>query len=77
MPGRGERALVTGGSGFVGACLARDLLAAGHKVHLILRAEAREWRLTDILPHCIVHRADLRDAGAVGAAVEGAPPAVV
>ncbi len=33
--------LVTGGSGFIGACLVRELIAEGQEVHLILRAESQ------------------------------------
>jgi nucleoside-diphosphate-sugar epimerase len=72
-----ERVLITGGSGFVGACLVRDLLAEGHEVHLLLRARSHPWRLDGIEGRCRVHWADLRDDLAVRQAVAAARPEVV
>ena len=51
--------LVTGGSGFVGANLARRLANDGFNVHLILRNESNTWRLNDILDKTTIHRACL------------------
>jgi nucleoside-diphosphate-sugar epimerase len=42
------RVLITGGSGFIGANLARAEIEAGHEVHLLLRAEAQSWRLSEL-----------------------------
>lgn len=69
--------LVTGGAGFVGACLVRRLVDEGLAVHLLLREPQRAWRLRDILPRVRVHRADLRDAGAVDDALQASRPEVV
>ena len=46
-----KKVLLTGGSGFIGANLARRLLADGHEVHLLLRRDFAEWRLRDIWEH--------------------------
>ncbi len=53
--------LLTGGTGFVGANLARRLLADGHRVHLLVRPAHRPWRLTEVLPDLSLHEADLGD----------------
>ncbi len=65
------RAVVTGASGFVGANLARRLLANGHEVHLLLRegdGRAR-WRVDDLADHAAIHPADLADPDAVESAL--------
>ena len=72
-----ERVLITGGSGFVGSCLARDLIAAGQDVHLLLRPGYKEWRLADLIGRFTPHLADLRDADAVQRAIATSQPEVV
>jgi UDP-glucose 4-epimerase len=68
------RVLITGASGFVGNNLARFLLARGHAVHLLLRAEHAHWRLADIVADVSVHKVDLRDADSVKHAVTSIRP---
>ncbi|MFM9107955.1 MAG: NAD-dependent epimerase/dehydratase family protein [Chloroflexota bacterium] len=63
------RAAVTGASGFVGANLARRLLADGHEVHLLLRPGRAAWRVAGIAPHVSIHPVDLEDAAAVESAM--------
>ena len=63
-------ALVTGGTGFVGANLVRELLSDGHRVRVLARTGGDRRALEG----CDVEIAegDLLDAGAVRAAVAGA-----
>ena len=68
--------LITGASGFVGACAARALLRAGHAVHVLLRNPASAWRLAGV-PQLRVHRADLIDADDTRAVVQAVRPKVV
>jgi dolichol-phosphate mannosyltransferase len=69
-----KRALLTGGSGFVGANLARRLLRDGHEVHLLLRPDYAPWRLEEIREDLTIHFADLPDEPAVKAAVAAIRP---
>lgn len=69
-----KRALVTGGSGFVGANLVRRLLREGHEVHLILRDGHQPWRLAGIMSDVRAIGCDLTDADSVRDAVAAAKP---
>jgi nucleoside-diphosphate-sugar epimerase len=56
-----KRTIVTGATGFVGANLARRLLADGHKVHLFVRPQHRTWRIEAIRSAVQVHSVDFAD----------------
>jgi UDP-glucose 4-epimerase len=69
-----KRVILTGGSGFVGANLARRLVSDGHELHLFLRSEHSDWRLTDILNDTITYEVDLRDSASINALVKKITP---
>jgi nucleoside-diphosphate-sugar epimerase len=77
MAGGRERVLITGGSGFLGACLVSNLVAESHDVHLLLRPEFSGWRLQGLAGRYTPQWADLRDADAVKRAVAACRPEVV
>jgi nucleoside-diphosphate-sugar epimerase len=54
-------ALVTGGTGFVGANLARRLVQDGHEVHMIVRPDRNTWRISSIAADVRWHHANLTD----------------
>lgn len=68
------RVLVTGATGFVGACLTRRLLEMGHEIHVFVRQTANSWRIADIAHHLVLHDVDLRDAHAVEQTVASIRP---
>lgn len=77
MDGRFDPVLVTGGSGFVGACVVHELVRRGYQVHVLLRETSRPWRLAGILPRVAIERADLTDAVATRAIVRAIRPKAV
>jgi UDP-glucose 4-epimerase len=69
-----RRVLLTGAGGFIGANLARRLLADGHDLHLLLRPGHQRWRLEAIAEAATVHHGDIRIAEEVRAAMERIRP---
>ena len=58
----GKSVLITGATGFVGACLARRLVNKNYKIHIITRDSTNLWRLQDVLKDIEIHNADLLDS---------------
>ena len=58
------RIALTGGSGFIGAVVARPLLRRGHAVHLLLRPGHGDWRLSGMVGAHLLE-ADLASAARV------------
>lgn len=54
-----KRVLITGASGFIGANLARRLLADGHELHLLMRPGFQPWRVEGIRADVYIHQVDL------------------
>lgn len=64
--------LVTGGSGFLGAGLVRELVAAGHAVRILDdNSRGHPRRLDGVLDRVELIEGDVRDSAAVRAACEG------
>jgi dolichol-phosphate mannosyltransferase len=71
----GQRVLVTGAAGFVGANLVRRLVAAGHDVRAAARPAADLWRLRGV--DVAMVEVDLRDRQATAGLLRSARPAWV
>jgi len=71
------KTLVTGGTGFVGANLARRLLREGHRVHLLVRPSYQRWRVSEIAADVSIGEADLEDREGVQAAIAAVKPDAV
>jgi dihydroflavonol-4-reductase len=61
--------LVTGGSGFVGAAVVRQLLQAGHQVRALIRPTSARTNLEGLTVE--IAQGDLRDAGSLMRAMSG------
>lgn len=69
--------LVTGATGFVGACVVRRMLQLGHEVYATVREQSDRWRIADLQADLRLHCCDLRDADSVaGLVLEARPQAV-
>ncbi len=69
-----RRVLLTGGTGFVGANLARRLVGDGHAVHLLVRPEHARWRLEGLGDRMQLHRGSLDDRASVERIVRRVKP---
>lgn len=71
------RSLVTGAAGFIGAALARRLIARGDAVTCVGGPGSDPWRLEQLHDIAEVIEVDLRDAEAVTRVVQAARPELV
>lgn len=69
--------LITGPTGFVGACLAHRLVEMGCETHAILREGSNTWRINGILDKLQIHRADLANLPELSNAVREAKPDII
>jgi nucleoside-diphosphate-sugar epimerase len=72
-----KRVLVTGSTGFVGACLAHRLVALGCDLHLIIRENSNPWRLREIVKDTTVHTVDLSDSEGVTGLISALHPEII
>jgi nucleoside-diphosphate-sugar epimerase len=69
------KVLITGIAGFIGANLARTLLAEGAEVHGIVRSSSDLWRLEEIQEDIHLHTADMNDRASVHGVITKVRPA--
>jgi nucleoside-diphosphate-sugar epimerase len=74
---RNRSVLVTGGTGFVGSHLVRQLVGAGARVAVLARKRGLTWRLSDVAERVRVLPADLGDPASLDRAVAEARPDLV
>jgi nucleoside-diphosphate-sugar epimerase len=72
-----SRVFVTGAGGFVGANLARRLLADGHDVVAAIHARGDDWRLSDLSSEIRCIQLDVRDQDAVSTAFRRERPETI
>jgi len=64
-----KRVILTGGTGFVGANLARRLLKEGCDLHLLVRTGYKPWRIKKIKNNAHLHTVNLADAVKLNSAI--------
>ena len=71
-----HKALITGGTGFVGSNLVRKLVADGWDIHIVVRPDSKLDTLADVAERITVHRHDGSIEGMLGIFAEAKPGVV-
>ena len=69
--------LITGATGFIGSCLLRKLINNGEKVNIIIRKEAKLWRIRDILNKVTCYTSDLSNSDELKRIFETVRPNII
>lgn len=69
--------LITGATGFVGACIVRRLLKENQNVTILIRKEAKLWRIEDVLNKVNVIYSDLSDQNVLDKVFKSVKPDVI
>jgi len=69
--------LITGASGFVGACLAHRLIEQMSDVHLLDYPGTPDWRIRNITSRVTLHALDITDAKAIEQAISRMKPRTI
>lgn len=72
-----KKVLITGGTGFVGANFVYRFLERGDEVHLLVRPEARFWRIEPVKEKVRLHTVDLAKEKNVGEFISGLKPEII
>ncbi|WP_066022709.1 MULTISPECIES: NAD-dependent epimerase/dehydratase family protein [Clostridium] len=69
-----NKILVTGSTGFIGACLVENLVKNNFDVNIIIRESSNIWRLRKVINSVTVHYADITDFDKVNKVVNCVKP---
>jgi len=73
----GRQVFITGATGFVGANLARRLIASGAEVHALVRGSADRWRIGEIAKQMSLHEGDLLELESLRRVMAVAQPEMI
>jgi nucleoside-diphosphate-sugar epimerase len=72
-----HRFLITGATGFIGSNLCRYLVSHNCETHILIRKEARLWRIKDLVKQIHVHYSDLSDQQQLAKLLNKIQPTVI
>ena len=74
---KNKRVLVTGGGGFLGANLVRELISLESEVNLLLRKSTKPWRLKDVFEKVKIYQVDLSNKKRVNEIIKKIKPQII
>lgn len=75
---KGEKILVTGATGFVGANLIRRLVQTNNNLHLFIRPKSNNiWRIENVIDKLNIYEVDIQDKRSVKRAILKVKPKVI
>lgn len=72
-----KKILITGSTGFVGACLTHKLIGSSYEVHSIIRRESNLWRIKNIIGKVNIHYVDLTDVNSLEKLIHNIKPNLI
>jgi len=69
--------LVTGATGFIGACMVHRLVKEKRNVHIIARKTSNKWRINSILASLVEHESDLGNREMVSTIIAEVKPDII
>lgn len=72
-----KKILITGASGFIGACLSENLLREGYEVIAITRNKDKAWRLKKVINDINIYDIDLKNEFAVKNMIKNEKPEII
>lgn len=72
-----KKILITGSTGFVGACLTHKLIDLHYEVHSIIRRESNLWRIKNIIDKINLHYVDLTNVNSLEKLIHNIKPNLI
>jgi nucleoside-diphosphate-sugar epimerase len=72
-----KNVLITGATGFIGACLARRMISQRIETHILVRPSSGLWRIEDIMGQLVPHTCDLLEESLVNEIIREIQPDVI
>jgi nucleoside-diphosphate-sugar epimerase len=74
---KGKKVLITGGTGFIGANLVREVIKSMAEVHILIRKDSNNWRICDCIENTSKHIVNLQDSQKLESLIHDINPNII